>query len=349
MNIRELSTLDHIMGFKGEYAVFKTQENGRTTQGLINRKGEIVWDAHSIIPILKVADTTFIGMPMNSHNMVYYDIVNRQEVERPAYKLLIDGGYFLRGKKSKWALFVDGKQVTDFIYDDVIRLENLVPTQNGKDLCVRQRNKSFYIDRDGNRISKEYDYLEPCTQAGYALAKIDDKIWVITENELPLNPTKWADTWCKIKEEGEAYHLGLKWITPNWLQFAEGDKWGIMNPYGGIELPCVYDSIYVNDDQKTFILNKSGFKGVMCQESIITKSYDWLIPCKYQHLLYCEGFYIARINNKMGIIDGHEKIIIPFEYESLMPARDEKLNLLSAKKDGECFFMNAEQKRIELF
>lgn len=349
MNIRELTTLDHIMGFKGEYAVFKALENGRATQGLINRKGEIVWDAHSTVPILKVTDTIFMGRPMESHSLVCYDIVSQKIVERPACKLLIDGGYFLRNKENKWASFIDEKQVTDFIYDDIIRLENLVPTKQGKNLCVRQGDKSFYIDKQGNRISKEYDYLEPCTQSNYALAKIDGKIWVIDGDENSMVATKWEDTWCKIEGQGETYHYGLKWITPDMLLFAEGEKWGIMDIYGAVILPAEYEWISAEDDYKSFILKKDGLCGVMSKEAILSQKQDWLIPCIYQYLFYRDGFYAAHKDDKKGVIDAQGKIIIPFEYDSLVPARDEKLDLVSVKKDGECFFINAKQEKIDLF
>lgn len=349
MNIRELTTLDHIMGFKGEYAVFKAQENGRTTQGLINRKGEIVWNAHSTVPILKVTDTIFMGRPMENHSLVYYDIVSQEIVEKPAFKLKADGGYFLENGNKKWALFIDEKQVTDFIYDNIIRLENQIPTKQGKDLCVRQCDKSFYIDKQGNRISKEYDYLEPCTQSNYALAKIDGKIWVIDGDENPIVATKWKDTWCKIEGQGEVYHYGLKWITPDMLLFAESEKWGIMDIHGAVILPAEYEWISAEYDYKSFILKKNGLCGVMSKEAILSKKLYWLIPCIYQHLFYRDGFYVAHKDNKKGVIDEQGEIIIPFEYDYLVPSRDEKLNLISAKKDGECFFINAEQKRLELF
>lgn len=349
MNIHELTTLEHIMGFKGEYAVFKAKEKGRTTQGLINRKGEIVWNAHSTLPILRVTGAIFMGKPMDSHSLVYYDVVCQKEVEQPRCKLLVDDGYFLRNENNKWALFIDEKQVTDFIYDDVIRLENPVATKLGKDLCVRQRDKYFYIDKLGNRISKEYDYLEPCTQANYALAKIEGKIWIVDGDENLLVATQWENTWCKIEGRGETYHYGLKWITPDILLFAEGEKWGLMKEDGSVVLPAEYEWISVNDDYMSFILKKNGLCGVMSKEAVLSKSQGWIISCVYQHLFYRDGFYVARKNDKVGIIDEQGNIIIPLEYDALSPAHDEKLSLISAKKDGDCFFINAKEERIEIF
>ena len=58
---------------------------------------------------------------------------------------------------------------------------------------------------------------------------------------------------------------------------------------------------------------------------------------------------MAEKDGKKGIIDLQGNTIIPFEYEYLHPSYDEGLDLISAKKDGEFFFINAKQERIDLF
>lgn len=350
MNIRELNNLDHICGFRGAYARFMTRgEDGHLEIGLVNRRGEIVWDAHSAIPIYHISGSIFMGQPMDRECFVYYDIIQQKEVECPMLRHDFVGGYFLQNANNKWALFIDNKQVTDYIYDGLTNLDNPIPTMFGKSLCVRQGDKSFYIDKTGQRISKQYDNLEPCTSAGYALAKINDRICIISASELFISATKWKDTWYKIEGRGEAYHRGLKWITPDWLQFAEGNKWGIVDPYCNIILPAQYDDIRSVNDFNAFLLKENGLWGMMHKEQIVNGTLRWTLPCIYQCLCAYSEYYIARKNGKVGVINKQGEVIIPLEYDSFAPARDEKLNLISVKKDGECYFINAQQERIELF
>ena len=54
MNVREIKCLRSIMGFEGEYAEFKAKDEQGLYYGLINRKGEVVWNDGLRHPILKV-------------------------------------------------------------------------------------------------------------------------------------------------------------------------------------------------------------------------------------------------------------------------------------------------------
>ena len=353
MNIRELTNLDHISGFRGEYAQFMTrEENGHLEIGLVNRQGKIVWNAHSVLPVTHVCGNVFLGRPKDRESLLFYDIVQQKEVERPLLRHNFDGGYFLLNAEGKWALFVDDKQVTGYIYDGcVAMLENFVPTMPGKNLVVTQDHKSFYIDKTGQCISKQYDYLEPCTRSGYALAKIGGRIWVISADEKPLCATQWDDVWFKTEEDScyERYCIGLRWIIPDWLQLTEDNKWSIIDPYNNLILPAQYDDIRAFNDFNAFLIKENGLWGMMSKEQIVKGTFRWTLPCIYQSLNAYSEYYVARKNGKVGVINEQGEVIIPFEYDSFAPARDEKLNLISVKKDGECYFINAQQERIDLF
>ena len=86
------------------------------------------------------------------------------------------------------------------------------------------------------------------------------------------------------------------------------------------------------------------------KDGIIDIKGNWVIPCgKYDWLWFRGKYYLAEKDGKKGIIDINENVLIPFEYEYLHPSYDEGLDLISAKKDGEFFFINAKQERVDLF
>ena len=62
MNVRELSDLETIKGFDGEYASFKTKGTDGIYYGLINRNGEVVWYDDLCLPISKLRDSVYFSM-----------------------------------------------------------------------------------------------------------------------------------------------------------------------------------------------------------------------------------------------------------------------------------------------
>ena len=84
MNVRELPGLRSIMGFEGEYAIFKAKDEDGNFQGVINRKGEIVWDAKLCPPTLLMHGTTvFMSCIRGKSGFFYYDVVQQQYIEKP--------------------------------------------------------------------------------------------------------------------------------------------------------------------------------------------------------------------------------------------------------------------------
>lgn len=85
MNVRELPGLKAIMGFEGEYAIFKANGPDGKILGLINRKGEIVWNDNLWHPILKMRDydSVFFSMKRGVEGFVYFDAAQRKYIDRP--------------------------------------------------------------------------------------------------------------------------------------------------------------------------------------------------------------------------------------------------------------------------
>ena len=137
----------------------------------------------------------------------------------------------------------------------------------------------------------------------------------------------------------------LSVLTDNYLAFAERMyKWGIRDLAGNILIPARYLNISYGGMDTHFIVEEED------QYGVIDIKGNWIIPYgQFDSLWFRGDYYLARKDGKAGIVDLKGNTLIPFEYEYLHPSYTEGLDLISAKKDGEFFFINAKQERVELF
>jgi len=257
MNVRELPNLKSIMGFEGEYAVFKVKGADGIFQGLINRKGEVVWNDKLWHPILKMRDheSVFFSMKRGVEGFVYFDVALQKYIDKPQVS---------ERSKSKAEILVD-----------------------------------------------ETPYKEEVDPFDYRT--------------------------CSYKP--------LSVLTDEYLAFAEGlYKWGVRDLAGNILVPARFAHISYGGMNTHFLVDEEE------QYGVIDINGNWAIPYGKFDWLWCRGeYFLARKDGKAGIVDLKGNTIIPFEYDYLHPAYNEGLDLISAKKDGEFFFINAKQEKIELF
>ena len=254
MNVREIAGLRSIMGFERGYAIYKAIDENGNYQGVIDRKGEIVWDAKLFPPtLLKHGTTVFMSCIRGKSGFFYYDVAQQKYVEKPELE------YPPKSKSQEMA-------------DKAPWVE--------------------YIDENGHKVS----------------------------------------------------FRGLESLTDDLLAFAEvKNKWGIRDLEGNILVPAQFERINYGGEN-LFWVKQDG------KDGIIDIKGNWVIPCgKYDWLWFRGKYYLAEKDGKKGIIDLQGNTIIPFEYEYLHPSYDEGLDLISAKKDGEFFFINAKQERVDLF
>lgn len=257
MNVRGLPGLKAIMGFDGEYAEFKANDAEGLYRGLINRKGEVVWNDHLWHAILKVRDSksVFFSMKRGEEGFVYFDVAQQKYIEKP---------HLSERVKSKAEQLVD---------------------------------ETPYIDAED-----PFDHRQ-----------------------------------CSFKP--------LSVLTEDYLAFAEDlYKWGVRDLEGNILVSARYAHISYGGMDTHFIVEEEEQYGVIDLEG------NWVIPFGKFDWLWCRGdYFLARKDGKDGIVDLKGSTIIPFEYEYLHPAYNEGLDLISAKKDGEFFFINSKHKRVDLF
>ena len=146
-------------------------------------------------------------------------------------------------------------------------------------------------------------------------------------------------------ENGHESHVrSIRNLTDKFLAYAEGPKkWGVKDLEGNIIIPAQFDWVSSGGDDK-FIVERDKHFGAIDLKG------NWVIPFgKFEWLWRRGDYFIALKEGKAGIVDIEGNTLIPFEYEYLHPAYNEGLDLISAKKNGEFFFINSKQERIKLF
>ena len=125
-------------------------------------------------------------------------------------------------------------------------------------------------------------------------------------------------------------------------------KWGLVSSTNGTLLPCEYNSLSNkgNGIWRTFKNGKYGYVQLNRLSSITT-----LIPCIYESLGdYSSDSYIhATLKGKKGMIDGQNKIIIPFEYSKVgNPCHTSNGNsIVWVEKDDKLGIYNDDGKELQ--
>lgn len=148
MNVRDIQGLRSIMGFEGDYAVFKAKDSEGIYQGVINRKGEIVWDAKLFPPTLHMHGTNiYMSCVRGKKGLHYYDVALQQYVEKPERKIEGRDSYEdMKELDAKWvekegSIFSEVGRLTDnllkFRTDKIEEIYGIM-TEDGKILIEPQ-------------------------------------------------------------------------------------------------------------------------------------------------------------------------------------------------------------------
>ena len=241
-------------------------------------------------------------------------------------------------------------------YDQIQVLENIDDNDNiwyeKNVLKVMQNGKYGLIDLNGKKLLDcEYDEINVMKGIENSLLiKKDGYVGLINNAGTILIDVKYSD----IKNLGTTYKEG-------YITIDENGKCGIVsttkiqileNKYNEIKQVYLGDNYYVVEDGKEKIINQAG-------ETLIDKGFDdiksstkrgiiftqkdlygemstsgnILIEAKYQDLKEAnEGIYIAKKDEKYGIIDENEKEKVPFEYTGII--YNEKANVFLAEDEN---------------
>ncbi len=241
-------------------------------------------------------------------------------------------------------------------YDQIQVLENIDDNDNiwyeKNVLKVMQNGKYGLIDLNGKKLLDcEYDEINVMKGIENSLLiKKDGYVGLINNAGTILIDVKYSD----IKNLGTTYKEG-------YITIDENGKCGIVsttkiqileNKYNEIKQVYLGDNYYVVEDGKEKIINQAGEtlidngfddiksstkRGIIFTQKDLygemSTSGNILIEAKYQDLKEAnEGIYIAKKDEKYGIIDENEKEKVPFEYTGII--YNEKANVFLAEDEN---------------
>jgi hypothetical protein len=140
----------------------------------------------------------------------------------------------------------------------------------------------------------------------------------------------------------------LRYLSDEYVGFStQRMDWGIQDIDGNIIFPEKFSTLGEGGESNHFVVNNEDEK-----VGVINEKGEWIIPPIYSELYWRKRYYVAyvkegRKKKRCGLIDQEGGVIVPFEYDYLMPSHTE--DLISTKKRGKYFFINSHNEKIKLF
>ncbi len=297
------------------------------------------WHLFGVIdPLTSFAKDDKVDVSIISKTSSIYHLIIKKclfEGQQPEEFYFVGNEIFKKNISSgKWSLWQsNGEKVTDISWD------SLEFTSEDK-IKVSTDGRTQLLSLDGTVIKEQKYKSESKLANGYSIVETFDEYWGITDSNdcevvLPIYDSIIAldDTFLKVKK---------------------GNSWGIITSTGRIIAEPIYHSVdgfdgncfIVTKPNKArgwgYLSGKLDTTGNPVSEVIsntqngisITKSFEKygleqnenvLIPHIYDNLSYWgEDKYIAQKDNKFGIIDSRNKVLLNFEYSSITPLKEGK-------------------------
>jgi len=191
----------------------------------------------------------------------------------------------------------------------------------------RVKDKWGYCDRDRKIVIQPAFTEAHLFNEGLALVAVSGKFGFIDESgKIVIEPA--------YSGAGD-FHEDLAMIEVHTRNAVYG--WGFINKKGEIVIEPTYDQVF--DFKGNFAVVKVGNK---C--GVINKNGNIIVKIKYDQLFIAEGnegLFAAQFDEKYGLLDAGEKVIMPFDYEWIGEYVDE---LILVTQKGMCGFANTKGK-----
>jgi len=234
---------------------------------------------------------------------------------------------------NKWAIFDNkGKQLSDFIYDEIYGTSNNFDYFNQRFLfngllLVRKGNEYRYLNRNLQVIADfgVYTKAEPITEFGFAIVKKGDYYGVINSSGKIVVPCEYS-----LIEHPRKPNQGLY----NEFYVKKDGKYGILNKKAEFISDIIYDSLerdycgIKDSTQVIFHAKRGNLFGVINEVGKI------LFPAEFEEINFFEGNYssIAKKGGLYGLINSHGDIILPFAYKNITSPKDWDYYILQKDK-----------------
>lgn len=165
---------------------------------------------------------------------------------------------------------------------------------------AKKENKYLLINASGKEISKKYDFIE-YDQKSFFKVKLGSYYGVIDSNDIIMIPFEY-DT-LPININAIFYKV-------------KKTKYGVIDSSNKIIIPFLYDNISYSNEGKGILANVFIFTS-NDKEGIIDLKNKVLIQPNYDKIVFTNDYLKVSQNNKYGVINQSEQLIIPFEYSGL--------------------------------
>lgn len=317
------------------YSVVKKYDasTARYQAGCVNESGELV------IPLayvdLKVDGMRILACQKNQHGFVYGVISLKNEVIIPIqYKSIRALGtlrFAAENQEGRFALFTEeGKALTDF------SIESIQPFK--KELSVFARNGLVgLLDRNGV-IKVEAIYRDISIQADGAMVGRKPTTWQwITVNNTVTGSIE-ADSIITISAKlfiiknrkgfallneqlklTSAYFTTLSRSENNSILIAKMNKYGALRLNGQLLLPCIYDSVYLD---QSFMYARSE-KGWL----VFSHTGQLLNERGYQQFASGVPYVAVKKNGFWGVLNESGKEQVACVYDSILQSKEGQLSV----------------------
>ena len=372
--MKQIPNLARMRAFNGDYTVFTTTTG---EQGIADRQGNVIYgptDKHqhithiwgTLFEIMTIRPK-FLRQQLDAATGVIIDkclqypglgtdivyIENHlygvcdadyNTIILPQYQTIMikQGYYWVQNQAGKWgAIDAKGNQHLPMEYDEVVRE---AVNERSDMIIVAKDGKYYQIDKDGNPLSKSYDYLRPATAEGYAIIRNEIGLAIINPNEQIITQTLYQEHYRRNCYPDWLFY----WCTPDCIAFCEEGDFGIMNAQGQVIAEPKYSHVMHSNLSDVIIVRESSVENEYDYEGAIRTNGEVLLPMEYQSIIPRKKYNILIIkkNDKYGLVDNQGNTILPMEYDSMSINNELGLAAIAVSKDGESYLINEKGERV---
>lgn len=211
-----------------------------------------------------------------------------------------------------------------------------------KDLFRFQKGKKWGIAnlQDDWVLNPEYDYIHDFYQEDLAMINKGKKYGLIDKAGNIVVPIKYdrvyyqdsliaarLGKWGAVDKQGRTIipHIYDDMSFPNndRIPVKKQGKWGYINYKNELVIPYQFDycSMFSNYYSQPYTASVRINK----LEGVIDLQGNFIIPCEYQSLSWVNGVYIAKKDNKYGVLDKNGKVKHDFQYKDIMKGEGSRI------------------------
>lgn len=290
-------------------------------------------------------DDEVVVSTISKTSSIYHLIIKKNlfEGQHPEEFYFVGNEIFKKNNSSgKWSLWQsNGEKVTDVYWD------SLEFTSNDT-IKVSSNGRTQTLALDGTVIEEQRYKFESKLANGYSIVETFEENWgLIDNNDAEIVPL---------------IYDAIIAFDDHFLKVRKGSMWGIITSTGQMIVNPIYHSVDGFDGECFVVTKLNEIRGwgylsgkldnsgrpmseVVSQVQdgvLITKSFEKyglerngnvIISHIYDNLSYWgDDKYIAQKDNKLGIIDSHNNILLNFEYSSITPLIEGKSTIIKGTK-----------------